>query len=557
MGYWLSACSSGEEREASNIAVLDSLLNHENEFTLDRLTRIEELKQKRKQAQAISDKYFYDNLLYENYYTLNADSALVYVNLCLEEAKEAGNKEWVNRSLIKKASLLTATGLLKGALDIMNNIDTSKLGKNELVDYYGQMVYLYSHLGNYAGGSNNHYYVTERLYKDSVMNVIEPSHPQYLWYKSWDILGTTQSPDSVIKALKDRLETSNLNDRRDAQDAYILARLYEQKGDKLNYEQYMALSAIVDVKIANAEIASLEDLATIMFQNGKGDIERAYTYINYCLDKSLSYPNRSKALGIAELLGEINSAYQQQLKDNQRKTYVFLVLMCVFAGCLFIAVLNIVMQYKRLKKQGDEIRQANEQLNQKVEELSAAEHKLNDLNKLLTVLNSDLKSKNDQLYEANFVKEEYIGYVFKLCSNYIAQIEEFKRNIYLKVVKKQWKEVERLTTDLDVKDEMKDFYHSFDTIFLNLYPNFVSDFNALLKPDKQITLKEGELLNMELRIYALVRLGITDSVKIADFLHCAPQTVYNYRLRARSRSVYEKTEFLDKVKSIGNFSGKD
>lgn len=552
-----SACSKKDVNlvTPSNVYILDSLLNHTDDFTLERLTHIEEIKQKRKMAHSISEKYLYDNLLFENFYSLNADSALYYVDKCIKEANKAGNKEWYTKSLLNKAGLLTATGLLKAALDIMSSINTGELSKSQLIDYYGQMVYLYSHLGNFNGKPNNPYYVTERLYKDSVMNLIDSSHREFLWYKGWDILGTKQNPDSVIEALTKSLEQSKLNERQDAKDAYVLARLYEQKNDHFNYEQYMALSAIVDIKIANAEIASMEELARFLFDNGNGDVDRAYRYINYSLDKSLSYPNRNRAFGILELMGDINEVYQKRIQDNQKHTQVFLVLVCILAFFLILSIIGIVRQNRRMKKQGTDLAAANDQLHLKVSALSNAEKQLNELNIQLTDLNSDLKKKNAQLYEANFVKEEYIGYVFKLCSGYIDQIEELKKNIYLKAMKKQWKDVEKLTSDLDMKDEVKEFYQTFDTIFLNLYPNFVSDFNSLLKPDKQIVLKEGELMNMELRIYALVRLGITDSVKIADFLHCAPQTVYNYRLRARSRTNFSKQEFMDQVKSIGNFVG--
>lgn len=555
--FLTAGCHREKHARMSNIATLDSLLRHTEDFKLDKLKQIEEIKKKREKAQTIYDRYVYDKLLYENYYTLNADSALHYANSLIDEAKSTGNNEWINQGMINKASLLAATGLLKGALDIMDSINTSQLHNDQLAEYYGQMVYLYSHLGNYAGGDDNHYYVIERLYKDSVMSVISDSHPDFLWYKSWDILGTNQNPDSVINALKNHLDESALNDRQDAKNAYVLARLYEQKSDLKNYEQYMALSAIIDVKIANAEIASLEDLANLMFDNGKGDIDRAYSYINYSLEKALDYPNRTRAFSISNNMERIHRAYSEKIERQQKHTKIFLVLVCVLAAILIVAVINIIFQNKRVKSQSKEVDSINEKLNLKVEELSSAEKKLNEMNQLLKDLNIDLKKKNSELYESNFVKEEYIGYVFKLCSGYIAEIEALKRNIYFKAVKKQWKEIEDLTSDIDMKEELKGFYHSFDTIFLNLYPTFVNDFNGLLIPEKQIILKDGELLNMELRIYALVRLGITDSVKIADFLHCAPQTVYNYRLKTRSRSIYPKNVFLEQVKSIGNFQGKE
>lgn len=556
MAFFTEGCRQKENSITPNIRILDSLLNHTDEFTLRQLTKIAELKQKRRNAKTPADKYLFDNLLFENYFTLNADSALVYADASIESASQTENQEWVTHSLIDKSSLLAATGLLKEALDVMDKIDRQSLSDEQLVDYYGQMIYLYSHLGNYAEGIENDYYITERMYKDSIMSVIKTSHPEYLWYKGWDILGTKQTPDSLIDALEDYLYKSDLNDRKDAKQAYILARLYEQKGEREKYINSMALSAIVDVKIANAEISSLEDLATAMFDNGNGDVDRAYSYITYSLNKALDYPNRTRAFGISKTLDVINSEYQKRIEKQQHRTTVFLVLVCVLAGVLFAAIIAIVSQNKKLKRRREDIARANESLNQKVTQLSYAEEKLNDMNSLLKNLNADLKQKNEQLYEANFVKEEYIGYVFNLCSSYIAKIEDLKRNIYVKIVKKKYKEIEEETSDIDMKEELREFYHSFDTIFLNLYPNFVNDFNSLLKPDKQITLKDGELLNMELRIYALIRLGISDSVKIADFLHCAPQTVYNYRLRARSRSLYPKNNFIEMVKSLGNFLGK-
>ena len=553
----MGSCRHNQSYEAPNLRILDSLMNYSDEFSLLQLKKISELKQKRRHAKTPSDKFIYDNLLFDAYYTVDADSALLYADSSLEDARLSGNNNWITKSLINKSNILAAAGLLSNALVVMKEIDPTKLDNDLLVDYYGQMIYLYSHVGNYVGGTDNDYYVTERLYRDSIMQVITPSHPEYLWYKGWNVLSSNQNPDSIIQALKENLSMSNLDERQDAKNAYVLSKLYEKKGDRENYINSMALSAIVDVKIANSEISSLEDLATLVFEEGAGDVDRAYNYIDYSLNKAINYPNRTKALGISRNLERISYAYQERIKQQQHRTTLFLILVCVLAGILFIAIIVIVNRNKKIRRQRLNTDETNDQLHQKVEELSLAEGQLSEMNKLLKGLNDDLKAKNTELYEANFVKEEYIGYVFSLCSRYIAKIAELRRNIYLKVVKKQYREIEAETSDLDMKDEVRDFYNSFDTIFLNLYPTFVNDFNELLLPGKQIVLKDGELLNMELRIYALVRLGINDSVKISDFLHCAPQTVYNYRLRARSRSPYSKNEFLEKIQSIGHFQGKE
>lgn len=556
LGIVVESCRNNQSDTTSYIQTLDSLLSRSDDFTRQRLANIEELKVKFNEAGNAEDRYVYSNMLVENYFTLSADSALRYTEESLRIAENEGDKSKMTRALINKGTLLAASGLLLQALATVDSIHPAELAENEIVDYYALRIYVYGHLRSYVQGEDNEYYRLERLYKDSLMSVISPGHPEYLLYKGWAILGTEENPEKVIKALREKINSDSLSEYQKARGAFVLARLYENQGDRENFEKYMTLSAIIDIKTANSATSSLRDLATIVFKDGSGDVDRANSYIRYSLNKALDYPNRAKAFGISKALDSINTEYQARLVRQQHRTILFLVLVCVLAGVLIVAIVAIIRQNKKLGRQREEVDRMNRQLNQKVVELSDAEGKLNEMNNLLKHLNEDLKEKNEALYEANFVKEEYIGYVFNLCSSYIAKIEDLKRNIYLKTLKKQYKEIEAETNNIDIKDELKDFYHSFDSIFLTIYPDFVKDFNSLLLPEKQVVVKEGELLNMELRIYALMRLGITDSAKIAEFLHCAPQTIYNYRLRTRSRSIYSsREEFMERFKTLGSFEG--
>ena len=206
---------------------------------------------------------------------------------------------------------------------------------------------------------------------------------------------------------------------------------------------------------------------------------------------------------------------------------------------------------KHISKSRAQLDKANQSLNEHVKQLSDTQNRLEEVNSQLKLLNEQLYDKNNQLCESNYVKEEYIGYVFSLCSTYIGKLEELRKNINRKLKTKQVEEAKTLTESPIARNELKEFYHNFDAIFLHVYPNFVSDFNALLHSDEQIILKDGELLNTELRIYALVRLGINDSMKIAEFLHCSIQTVYNNRLRMRNRAIIPKDDFANTVKSLG------
>lgn len=564
----LTACSSRHSdtgAEPANIATLDSLIERRNDIERAKLIRIAELRQKLNGAQSASDRYMFTNMLAGEFFPYNSDSAKKYIDQSIAIAERAGNTEWLTRNKIRKASLLTGSGLLKEALDIMSTIDRKDVSKELLTEYYGQMIYLYSHLGNYAGGDEaSDYYMRERVYKDSIMAVIDSTHPEYLWYRGWDILGTDKSTADVIGALKRKLAGSGLDAHQDAKDAYILARLYQQDGNIDSAKKYMALSAIVDVRTANAEIASLEELAKLMFENGNGDIDHAYHYINYSLNKAISYPNRVRAFGISETIDSINKAWQERNRRSQNRTTLFLVLVCILATVLAVTIGIIIVQNRRLRLHRRSLDTANKKLTGNVAELSEA-HKqlneantrLNEANARLTALNDDLKVKNDELSEANYVKEEYIGYIFTICSDYIGKLEEFRKNIHMKAMTRKFKDIVDETSSTDMmKDELREFYRSFDTIFLHIYPDFVNDFNALLQDDKRIIPKEGELLNTELRIYALVRLGITDSVKIAEFLHCSPQTVYNNRFRVRNKALVPKKDFAEEVRKLGKFSDR-
>ena len=191
------------------------------------------------------------------------------------------------------------------------------------------------------------------------------------------------------------------------------------------------------------------------------------------------------------------------------------------------------------------------------EELHLSSQKLADLNKDISETNAQLNEMNSQLSESNHVKEEYIAHFFDLCSTYINKLENYRKSLNKKATEKQLDELFKMLKSTTVVDnELEELYKNFDNIFLNLYPTFVKDFNSLLIKDEQAILKQGELLNTELRIFALIRLGITDSVKIAAFLRYSLSTIYNYRTKGRNKAAVSRDEFEEMVSKIGIITGK-
>lgn len=545
--------------EIENLLVkLDSLLTHQEDFLRNKEAKIAELREKRNRMGTTEEQYWLNKMLYDEYFVFNADSAMSYVAQNLILARRLDKPEWEVEWKIKKSFILVATGLLKEAFDELKDVE-GRLSTRELkVEYYSQIVYLYSHFGFYSTDSqvSNEYYRKEEIYKDSVYRALRPSDALYLWHKGWKFMGT-DSVKPVKEALLKEVATAKLDSRFDAMNAYMLAHLCRTDGQTGDFLKYLIYSGMADIRICNKDIASLEELAKELF--ALGDIDRAYTYTNYCLQHAQLYHNRIRILGIASLQDGIRQAYQQRDLRQKARLHLFLILVSILSIVLLGSYLLVYRQRKRLSLSRAKLNETNRLLNRHVAELSEARNQLSGMNIQLQAVNDELQSVNRQLKEtngrlreSNYVKEEYIGYVFTLCSNYISKLEEFRKNINRKAKAKQFDDIKTLTdTRTMAQSELKEFYQNFDAIFLHVYPDFVSDFNALLRPEEQIVLKEGELLTTELRIYALVRLGINDSVKIAEFLHCSPQTVYNNRLKTRNKAVIPKEDFARTVQSLG------
>ena len=240
---------------------------------------------------------------------------------------------------------------------------------------------------------------------------------------------------------------------------------------------------------------------------------------------------RYRTQEISELLPVISRTYENKLKEEKTQMVALVILTSVLLIILLIALMFIFYQMKRL---------------------NVARKAVNTMNEELKHINSDLHTLNDKLQESNQVKEEYIGYVFNMCSLYINKQEEQRKMLARKIKTGQLDDLYKTVNSSSfVANELKEFFYTFDSVFLKLYPKFVNDFNNLLQENERIYPKEGELLTPELRVFALIRLGISDSGKIATFLHYSSQTVYNYRLKVRSKSFLSKEDFLNMVQKIG------
>lgn len=180
---------------------------------------------------------------------------------------------------------------------------------------------------------------------------------------------------------------------------------------------------------------------------------------------------------------------------------------------------------------------------------------LNSLNRKLHNMNDELRRINFEVTEANHIKEEYIGYFLDECSMYINKLNDYRKMVNKKLQDKQIESLYKISKNNELKeDELRELFANFDTMFIHLFPDFIDKFNALLQDEDQIVLKKGEVLNTELRIYALIRLGINDSGKIANFLGYSVNTIYNYRAKVKNKAKISREDFEWTVKKIGTFN---
>lgn len=547
---WIYA-ESVEKEIPQLLATLDSILVQTGELASQKELKIAQLKKKLSNAANFEEEFWINKMLYDESFVFNADSAMKYVDRNIQIATELKKKDWQDEWLINRSFMFAATGLLKEAGEVLEKVDSTSLSDGLKLSYYYQRSYLYSHLGQYMGDQkqvNNKYYNEFENANKHMLALVRPKDPLYWWCVA--SCNELSPEDSLFSALENVVLSSHHNTRLDAMNAYGLSNMYKRLGDKEKTMIYLIYSAMADLRVCNRDIASLQELSSLLYD--AGDIDRAYAYMNYCLKAALLYPNRVRIINISTELDKIYANYQQRDIRWRNSLQNYLYVVTFFSIILVLALIGLYRQTKKMRKSRTELDSANHSLNQHVVELSQMYKQLALANQELQNLNELLGSANQKLQESNDVKEEYIGYVFSICSNYISKLDEYRKNINRKLKTGQFEEARQLTDNSSLtQNELKDFYANFDAIFLRVYPDFVADLNSLLRPEEQILLKDASELNTEVRIYALVRLGINDSVKIADFLHCSPQTVYNHRLRMRNKAIIPKDKFAEAVRLLG------
>lgn len=477
--------------------------------------------------------------LYEEYQTYKSDSSIYYIHQAIDLAKRNNMKSDITKLRSLLALQYSTSGAFTEALHVLQSIDKKTLNNSNKKDYYIAFYHVYGELGftniNINTELSQEFYSKQDCYRDTLFSILSPNSEDYLMRK--EVLLTSQNKLKEALKINDiRLSKCKKGSHEYGIVAYYRYLIYRSLKDEDMVKYWLLQSAICDVKCAINDQASLWILAEILSK--EKDVERSYKYINFSWNATKRFCTRIRSWQISPVLGTIDHNYQAELKKANHRLIFALICVSLLVIALALLTFYVNKQKSYLSNARNELKKTNTQLE--------------ELNNKLSFTNGMLKASNDKLNESNGVKEEYIGQFLGACSHYIDKLDKMRLNVNKMVKNKQYNELYSMTKSSEVKEqELEELYANFDKVFLNLFPNFVEDLNGLLKEECQIHLSSPNKLSAIVRVFALIRLGIDDSTKIAEFLHYAVNTIYNYRAKLRNGALNDRNEFEKKVRELG------
>ena len=499
---------------------LDKVVANQQIYTNARLRMLDSLKSDLRKADELHKKYAIEKELFAGYQSFVVDSALLYAQKKLSLAQRLNDAEELSYSYLDVASMLIKGGNYKEANEVLQRLNVRNASSNLRNYYYTVNQDLYTTLQTVSLTANERKLYNEKssLYKDSILSLkLDPS----VWVVTNRMMDKHRYKDALQILLKE-YPTLNVDDRRMAYVAYSISDIYRLMGNREKEKQYLIVSAIADIKSAVKEYISLRRLATLLYEDG--DIERSYLYMKRALEDAIYCNARLRVIEVSDIMPIINKAYEDKTQREKHVTLLALVSISVLSLMLIGLVFLLRRQMKKLSVTQRALRDKNAEL-----------YKLNDV---LSKTNDALSESNDSLSEASRIKDMYIAQFMTECSTYIDKMELYRKQLRkVATTGSKTELLDILKSPTFIEKEVDAFFATFDATFLSLFPNFVHDFNQLLLPESQVVNKKDKRLNTELRICALIRLGISDNERLAAFLRCSKATIYSYRSRTRLKSL--------------------
>lgn len=530
----LSGCCSEKDRQIRDtLKELDDVISRQEEIESAKDSYIELIKGRYSEAMSPDEKYTILDELYNEYYNYNIDSAIFYARTKLDIAFDAAEQDLVDDAILDIADRYVMSGMYLAAHDIISEISADRLDVLLVPRYYHIWHSLYTGLEDGCDDQvqKTEYRKLKQQYREQLFSLLGKDDISRLYVMA-DIYVDEGRADELLDTLNAKFnEDIPIHDK--AVLSYIYANISDSYGHDDDATLYFAKSAIFDLMTPVHEYKSLYELASKLYD--AGDIKRAYRYISRSINDAITANALINIQSINRSLPIISRSYHSQMLHNRRQLSVLSGILGIMAVLLIGAVIVTLKEQRKARR---------------------AEKRTSEINEELKAINRKMEEYILLLKESNNIKEIYIGRYIDLCSEYIGRMERY-RSMLNRTARTEGFEAVRnaLKSSEFIDKELNEFYEQFDATFLQFFPDFIKDLNALLQPDKRIELKTRDgIMTTELRIFALIRLGITDSVKIAEFLRRSVSTVYNYRVKMRNAALNSREDFEKQIMGIGKLS---
>ena len=532
--------------------VLDAAIDSSSIYKKQKLDAINTLEKQYAAVRNDQDRYQFALSLFREYIAFVNDSALNYIQVCMECAERMGRKDLQTQSELALAYQLADTGFYPEAEIHFKAISKDLLTDDMVITYLKGMNHLYGEMGYYSHDKRlrDQFFSRSAAFRDSLLQILPEDSYGYNALKSVE-LNNQGKTDEALKCSDKWMKLAQPGSRDYATMSFYRSEIYRNMGDTDMERYWLVMSALTDIRQAIMDQAALWSLANSLM-NEEGDLDRAYKYMDFSWECISYFSTHMRSWLVTPILTRINDKYKQ----NLHQAYTNLIWTIVAISFLLIGLLMLLFYVSKKRRQlaviRNELKNANDELGQLNYQLSAKNHDLSEANQKLSNINEQLRQAIIHLNDSNRVKDEYIGKFLSVCSDYIDKLDNYRIKVNRKLKAGQQADVLRMTSSEQLKeDELKELFDHFDDIFLRLFPTFIDDFNALLKPGEEIVPTEKNHLNTDLRIFALIRLGIEESSKIAEFLRYSPNSIYAYRARIKNKAIGNRDEFEKLVKEIG------
>ena len=521
--------TAGISGEQDLLGLLDSYIDKREMYSEQKEKKIDQLKLKLRTVEDIPQRLALLNNIYREYYTYHYDSAMVYVNRGLALSESENNAYYTTLNKINRAAVLSTGGFYSQSEELLDDIKKRGVPKQLKQYYYYTRTWLYNYWEAFSKKSEFMDYYHKKKFENLKLTVEATSSKDVALhaYLSGEIAFLTNPMSkAVLQFYTKALQNSRVDSRVHASAAYCIARYYRELGDIQRYEKYIIEAAISDITCPLKENLALQEFSTYLYEKDQKYADRAARYIYCSMEDARFYNNRLRMLEISSILPIIATANQEALAHKER------IVRGVLAVVSFLSLMLLAMAifgYKQNKWLASSRREVKTQ-------------------------NQQLKELNERLIATNHRRETYMRLFMDISAVYIRKLMEYRKLVSRKIKANQTADLLKTINSYKLaEEEAAAFYTRFDRAFTELYPGFVDELNSLLLPEGRIAQPSPNALTTEARIYALMRLGVTESQEIATLLFYSTQTIYNYKSAMRTRAVNRETfdEDINRLCRVG------